>query len=78
VADIADDLAAEFLRLDYRWKIGGTLVTPTAEDIRQTLDRAKQALYTEPVPSQMEVGRLIVRHWKQNNFDVYLQIGSLT
>jgi len=77
VDDLVKYLEGEFLRLGYRWKIGGTLVTPTQDDLRKTLDTAKQKLYTEPVPSQLEIGHLIVRHWKQNHFDVYLQIGSL-
>jgi len=75
--NLAKDLAEIFKGRELHWSIDGKMVIPTAKDIQETLDKAKEALYTEPVPSQMEVGRLIVRHWKQNQFDVYLQIGNL-
>lgn len=76
-AALADDLAVEFAIRELTWKIDGEQVIPTAEDIRQTLDKMIEKLYTEPVPSQMHLGRLIVHHWKQDHFDVYLQMGQI-
>lgn len=74
---LADDLAVEFAIRNYTWNIDGEAVVPTSEDIKETLDSMKQKLYTEPVPSQMHLGRLIVHHRKQDHFDVYLQMGSI-
>lgn len=60
----------------YQWRIGGKLQTPTDEDIDQAIDKAKTTLYAEPVPSQMEMGRLIIRHYAPGKFDVYLLQGE--
>lgn len=76
-SETAKKLYDLFIKLGYRWRIGGILQVPTADDFDKTLDRAKKALYDEPVPSQMEAGRLIIRHHSQNKFDVYLQIGDI-
>lgn len=65
-----------FIQLGYQWKIGGKMETPTPKDLEQTLDRAKVVLYDEPVPSQIEFGRLIIRRHTDNKFDVYLHLGD--
>lgn len=76
VSDLAQKLQALFVQLGYTWRISGQSVIPVPEDFQETLDRAKKDLYDEPVPSQMEVGRLIIRHHRQGKFDVYLHIGD--
>ncbi len=75
--NLVDELAAAFVRYGYKWKIGGTLVTPTANDLEKAIDRAKELLYDEPVPSQMQMGRLIIRRHGNQKFDVYLHIGDI-
>jgi hypothetical protein len=73
---LPDDLAQEFARRGYTWKIDGKDTIPSAKDISQTLDKMKETLYARPVPSQMELAHLIVQHWKHGHFDIYLQIGT--
>jgi hypothetical protein len=75
-SDLAKELYSLFIRLKYRWVIGGIRQSPAVEDFDTAIDSAKKALYAEPVPSQIEVGRLIIRHHAQNKFDVYLHIGE--
>lgn len=69
-------LAETFRRYGYTWKIGGVQRVPSQEDLEATLDVAKKALYAEPVPSQLEIGRLIVRHTRPGKFEVYLFVGD--
>lgn len=75
-SDIAARLHQAFIDYGYQWKVDGTLSTPTAEDFDQAIDRAKELLYDEPVPSQLEVGRLIIRRHADRKFDVYLYLGD--
>jgi hypothetical protein len=75
--EIAAKLHQMFVLFGYKWRISGELVTPTVEDISQTLDRAKEVLYTEAVPSQLEVGRIIVQHYEQGKFNIYLHFGAI-
>ena len=77
MAELEHDIVREFRKRGYQWRVDGELITPTEEEIKQTLDRAREILYAEPIPSQLEIGRLIVRRHSGNNFDVYLQIGQL-
>lgn len=77
VSDLAAKLHQMFVLFGYKWKIDGELATPSVEDLEQTLDRVKQVLYTEQVPSQMEVGRLVVQQHEQGKFSVYLHIGDI-
>jgi hypothetical protein len=65
-----------FQQFGYSWKINGEDTVPSEDDLKKALDRAKELLYDEPVPSQLEVGRLIVRRWADHKFDVYLQLGT--
>lgn len=76
-SDLAARLHEAFVDYGYEWKIDGKLATPTADDFDQTIDKAKELLYDEPVPSQLQVGRLIVRRWADHKFDVYLHIGDI-
>lgn len=76
VDELAKKLRDLFLLQGYTWKINGKDVVPDEQDFRETLDKAKELLYDEPVPSQLEVGRLIIRRWADKKFDVYLQIGE--
>lgn len=66
-----------FSDLGYTWKIDGKDQNPTEKDLEQTLDRAKAALYSEPIPSQLEVGNLLIKHTDQDTFDIYLRIGEI-
>lgn len=73
---IEDELESFFMVHDYRWQIDGTLRFPTAEDIRQTIDRAEEELYDEKVGTQLEVGRLIIKKVQNHHHDVYVMIGE--
>lgn len=63
--------------LGYTWRIDGVLRLPTQKDLDQVLDRAKQILYDEPIPSQIEIGRLIIRQTRPGKFEHYLFMGDL-
>lgn len=76
-SELAKRLHGLFVQLGYTWTIGGGPQTPTAEDFDLAIDKGREVLYTEPVPSQIEVGRLIIRHYRHGKFDVYLQIGEI-
>lgn len=72
-----DYLLDSMMILGYTWTFDGVQRTPTKEDLEQTLDRAKELLYAEPVPSQLEIGHIIVRRWSDDKFDVYLHLGEI-
>lgn len=75
-SELAKRLHDALASYGYQWMIGGTLQTPTDEDLDKAIDKAKATLYAEPVPSQLEVGRLVVRHHTHGKFEVYLLIGE--
>lgn len=73
---IEDELESFFLVHDYQWRIDGVLRYPTAEEIRQTIDRAVSELYDENEGTQIEVGRLIIKK-HQEGFSVYVLTGDI-
>ena len=73
---VEEELESYFLVKDYRWRIGNVLIHPTAEDIREAIDRAKTMLYDEPDETQLEVGRLIIKKRSQELYDVFVMIGE--
>ena len=66
-----------FRRLKITWKIGGIKRPPSQEDLEATLDKAKLSLYDEPIPSELEVGRLLLRHVRPGVFETYVYVGDL-
>ena len=64
-----------FSEYNYQWNISGELKVPTQDDIKLTLDRTVERLYTEPTGTQLEVGRLIVRKMDEGH-EVYLHMGD--
>jgi hypothetical protein len=66
-----------FEKFDYRWRFDGKLLVPNEKDLAGALDKAREALYAEPIPSQLEVGRLLIKHENEETFAVYLYIGDL-
>lgn len=66
-----------FRKLKITWKIGGVRRPPTQDDLEKTLDRARQELYDEPIPSELEVGRLLIRHVRPGVFETYIYVGDL-
>jgi len=76
-SELTHKLATAFKQYGYKWMIGGTLTTPTVKDLEKTIDKAVEALYDEPVPSQVSIGRLIIRRWATDKFEVYLHIGDI-
>jgi hypothetical protein len=49
---------------------------PSEKDLETTLDKMRERLYAEPIPSQMELGQMIMIHYASGKFDVYLRIGE--
>lgn len=73
---IARMLEKFFQILDYQWRLNnGNIFDPMAKDLQEGIDKAIEALYDEPVPSQAEFGGLIVRRSADTQFEVYLKIG---
>lgn len=73
---IEEELESFFLVHDYQWRIDGVLRYPTADEIRQTIDRAVTNMYDEPEGTQIEVGRLIVKK-HDSGFGVYVLVGEI-
>lgn len=61
---------------EYTWNFGGEARIPTADEVKEVLDKAYAALYDGVPGSTFEFGRLIIRHYDANKFDVYLHIGE--
>jgi hypothetical protein len=76
-APVVNRLAGFFRTLNYRWKIGGELQTPTEDDLEKTLDRIKEKLYAQPIDSQLQLGQLLVKRYAKDKFDIYLRIGEI-
>jgi hypothetical protein len=74
---VVSRLAGLFKTLNYRWKIGEELQTPTEDDLEKTLDKMKQRLYAETEDSQMQMGQLLVKRYAKDKFEIYLRIGEL-
>lgn len=70
-------LAEHFKKTGRTWKIGGTLKLPDEDDLQKTLDKAREALYAEPVPSELEVGGMLIRRVQEELFEVYAYVGDL-
>lgn len=72
---IEDDLAALFREKGWKWSLRDNRFTvPTVDDIEAALDEAARLLYNEPVGTQLEVGRLIIKRL-HDGFDVYVYAG---
>lgn len=74
---LADELELLFLARDYRFKIGGERVNPTADDIQGILDHAQEVIDKEPGDTvQLEIGRLLIRK-REGSTDVFVYFGEL-
>lgn len=72
---IEDELAATFSYHGWTWSIKDKgSVVPSAVDIEAALDEAARLLYNEPVGTQLEVGRLIIKKQPRGH-DVYVYAG---
>jgi hypothetical protein len=72
---LEDELHAVFAKNEWTWNLkGNRKVIPTAQDIEAALDEAARLLYNEPVGTQLEVGRLIIRKQPRGH-DVYIFVG---
>lgn len=68
-------LAEIFAREGWTWNLkGGVTRVPTEEDVEAALDEAARLLYNEPVGTQLEVGRLIIKKLPRGH-DVYVYAG---
>ena len=71
-----DEIARIFRKNGWTWNLRDkSSVVPDEDDIEAALDEAARMLYDEPVGSQLEVGRLIVKK-KHQGHDVYLFMGA--
>lgn len=72
---LEDELAATFTRNGWTWNLkGGKTVIPSSDDIEAALDEAARLLYNEPMGTQLEVGRLIIKKQPRGH-DVYIYAG---
>lgn len=72
---IEDELAEIFAKKGWVWHLKGDRKTvPTVDEIEAALDEAARLLYNEPVGTQLEVGRLIIKK-KPRGHDVYIFVG---
>lgn len=73
---VEEEISRVFRREGWTWNLKDkSSVVPDEDDIAAALDEAARLLYTEPVGSQLEVGRLIVKK-KHHGHDVYLFMGE--
>lgn len=76
VTSIPEVVASWFDVKDWAWSLkdGGTLV-PDENDVSAALDEARRVMYTEPIGTLLEIGRLqIVK--TASGHDVFMLIGS--
>lgn len=74
---LAEKISLLFEVRNYKWRIGGELRHPTANDIEKVLREAKAALDNESgTEVSLEIGRLIVRK-EAGHYDVYVHFGEL-
>lgn len=72
---IEDELADWFARKGWTWNLKGNgKVVPSAQEVESALDEAARLLYNEPIGSQLEVGRLIIKKQPAGH-DVYVYVG---
>lgn len=72
---LESDIVETFVKNDWKWKMkGGRHETPSEDDVLAALDEAARLLYSEPVDTQIVMGRLIIRK-KEIGHDVYLFAG---
>ncbi len=72
---LEDELAAWFAKNGWTWHLkGGRETIPSPDDIEAALDEAARLLYNEPVGTQLEVGRLIIKKLHRGH-DVYIYVG---
>lgn len=75
VLRIEDELAEWFEKNGWTWHLKGDRhVVPEPTDIEAALDEAARLLYNEPVGTQLEVGRLIIKKQPRGH-DVYVFVG---
>ena len=68
------ELHRYFLKKNYTWTINKTLQVPSADDIRQAIDKAKSLLYDEKEPSMTcEIGHLILKK-TPGHMDIYVHV----
>lgn len=68
---VAEKIHDWFKTNKWTWKISGESVEPGLDDIEKMLDEAAKTLYDEPVGTQLEVGRLIVKKLHRGH-EVYI------
>lgn len=71
IAEIVTEL---FHRIGQQWKIGGTLMDPSEDDVEKVLDAAAKKLYDGDVGDRLEVGGLIIEK-ADTGHDVYMYVG---
>lgn len=77
MSKLSDQIEMLFKARGYKWRIGGELRFPTAEDIEKVLRTAKASIDMDGgTEVQLEIGRLIVRK-DAGHYDVYVYFGEL-
>lgn len=72
---IAEIVTETFQKIGHAWKVGGTLVAPTEDDVLKVLDHAVSVLYDGDIGDRLEAGGLIIEK-TSNGHDIYVYIGN--
>lgn len=75
-SDLAFDIHMHMIRMGYKWKQDGELVTPSPEDIQVGIDRLIERLSDEPVGTGIQGGRLYINK-QEGVYDVFIHIGEV-
>lgn len=73
--ELIEDLEAQFVAKDFKYRINEELTVPTKDDLSKVLEDMKRLLEPEPDGAQISVGRLIMKK-ADGHHDVYLFIGE--
>lgn len=82
MSELAEKIAKVFQDNDLRWKIGGSRVVPTAEDIEAVLDRAKYEVEYQQVNSHLGQAQVVMNHLtfiltENGDVGVFVKMGNI-
>lgn len=72
---LEEEIARVFRKNGWTWKLKKGTVVPDEGDVMDALDEAARVLYDEPVGTQLEVGRLIIKKTATGQ-DAYIYVGE--
>lgn len=75
-AALASDVAERLRDTGRRWRIDGTLSSPSNEQVQEALDSMVEALYTTG-NTQVEMGGILVKRDPTDHLDIYIHTGEI-